>query len=167
MSKLTASQKKTLEFFTSGADKLEKAVAGLSEKDLDYSIAPGEWTIRQIVHHVSEDGDAWSMMIKRALVTDGLFITPPKSPGNDAWGEALAHDERPIKTALELLQIHRRVIAELVTHFPDRWEQYVTYPDSKGKVTKSISVGRIIRMVAEHLIEHLATIDAIKKKHGI
>ena len=48
MSKLTVSQNETLANFTSGADNLEKLVVGLSEKELDYSAAPGEWTIRQI-----------------------------------------------------------------------------------------------------------------------
>ena len=53
MSKLTASQQETLAVFTSGAAKLEKIVAGLSEKELDCSTVPGEWTIRRRrVHRV-------------------------------------------------------------------------------------------------------------------
>jgi hypothetical protein len=167
MPKLTVSQKEVLSLFTSGADELKKAIAGLSKKELDYSMSPGEWSIRQIVHHVAEDGDAWSMVIKKALVTPGILIIPSHSPGNEAWANALEHDKRPVQTALALLKTHRRVIAELAAYFPDRWEQVVTYPDSKGKVTKRIGVGQIIRMLGEHLAEHIATIDAIKKKHGI
>jgi len=30
---------------------LESALAGLAEGELDRSAAPGEWTVRQIIHH--------------------------------------------------------------------------------------------------------------------
>lgn len=136
MSKLTSSQKETLALFNAGAAKLEKAVAGLSEKELDYSMTPGEWTIRQIVHHVSEDGDAWSMVIKKALVTPGILINFTGFPGNEAWANALAFDKRTLGAALSLLKAHREIITELATHFPDKWEQCATYPDVKGKGIK-------------------------------
>ncbi len=167
MSKLTASQKETLALFKSGAEKLERAINGLSEKELDYCLAPGEWTIRQIVHHVAEDGDAWSMTIKRALATPGVLVNPYGFPSNEVWANALAFDKRPISVALSLFKAHRQVMAELAAYFPDKWEQNVTYPSSKGKEIKSISVGQIIRMLGEHLEEHLATIDAIKRKYSI
>ena len=167
MSKLTALQKKTLLLFTSGADKLEKAVTGLSEKELDYSLTSGEWTIRQIVHHVSEDGDAWSMVFKKALATPGVPIRPGGFPGNEVWASALAFDKRPIQAALSLLKSHRSIIAELAVYFPGTWEHYVTYPDSQGKETKSISIGQIIRMLTEHLSEHLATIEVIKRQYKL
>ncbi len=167
MPKLTRVQKETLALFTSGAEKLEKAVNGLSEKELDYSIAPVEWTIRQIVHHVSEDGDAWSMVLKKALANSGVLIHPGGFPGNEAWAKALAFDRRPIQNSLALLKAHRNVISELAKLFPDAWGKYVTYPDASSKKTKIIRFGQIIRMLGEHLNEHLTTIEAIKKKHGL
>jgi len=160
-------QKETLDRFTAGALKLEKLVGSLTEQQLDKSIAPGQWTIRQIVHHVSEDGEAWSLNIKRAIAAPGVFIAPSKFPGNDAWGKALAHDKRPIQGALALVKAHRYVIAEIVTCFPDKWGQYITYPAQGGKEIGRFTVGQIIRMVTDHLDEHIATIEAIKKKHNI
>ena len=167
MSELTATQKETLALFTSGADKLVTLVAGLSEKELDYSVASGEWTIRQIIHHVSEDGDAWSMNFKKAIATPGVPIRFEGFPGNEAWADALAFDKRPVQNALALLKSHRQIIAELAEQFFDAWEQCVTTVDSQGKEVQSISAGQIIRMLTEHLAEHIATIGAIKQQHGI
>ena len=167
MSELTASQKETLAIFTSGADKLAEIVAGLSETELDYSIASGEWTIRQIIHHVAEDGDAWSMQFKRALVAPGVRIHRVEGiSSNDAWADALAYNRRPIGISLSLLRAHRGVIAELAERFPDTWEQCVTFADSHGG-EKRVSAGDIIRMVGEHLVEHVSTIETIKRQHGI
>jgi len=167
MSELTVSQKEALALFTSGADRLEMAVTGLSEKELDYSIAPGEWTIRQIVHHVAGDGDAWSMPFQKAIATPGAYIRFEGFPGNEAWADALAFDKRPIQTAMTLIKSHRRLIAELAAHFSDAWEQYATIVDSQGKEVQRVSAGQIIHMLGEHLAEHIATIEAIKRQHGI
>ena len=169
MSNLSASQKETLELFTSGVEKLEKAVAGLSEKELDYSLAPGEWSIRQIVHHVTDDGDGWSFVLKKALGTPGVgfsFGDPGDFPGNEAWANALAFQKRPVTTSLALIISHRKFFNELATYFAGSWENYVTYLDDKGKKNK-FTAGQIIRMLAEHLMEHVATIESIKKKHGM
>ncbi len=50
MSELTMVQKEILTLFISSADKREKTVAGVSEKDLDHSMGPDEWTIHHVAH---------------------------------------------------------------------------------------------------------------------
>jgi hypothetical protein len=158
-------QKETLDRFIAGANKLEKLVGFLTEQELDKAAVSGGWTIRQIVHHLSEDGDAWSINIKRAIATPGAFVVPSKFPGNDAWGKALAHDKRSIQGALALFKAHRHIIAEIAACFPDQWGQYITFPSAGEKEINKLSLGQILRMVTDHLDEHRATIEAIKKKY--
>ncbi len=167
MSELNTSQRETLARFTSGADKLETVIMGLSEQQLDYSCAQGEWTIRQIVHHVADDGDAWSMHFKKALATPGVPIRFEGFPGNDPWANALAFDKRPIDSAIALVKSHRRFINELAEYFPEAWEQYVVIVDSQGQEVTKVSAEQIIRMISEHLNEHVAEIEAIKRQHGL
>jgi hypothetical protein len=107
------------------------------------------------------------MNIKRAMAATGVFVAPSKYPGNQAWGKALAHDKRPIQGALALLKAHRHIIAELAACFPDKWGCYITYPTPGEKEIGKITVGQMIRMVTDHLDEHLATIEAIRKKHNM
>ena len=167
MAELTESQKEVLKIFREGAGKLEELVTGLSDKELDCSETPGEWTIRQIVHHVAEDGDAWSMNFKKALTIPGVPVRFEGFPGNEAWADALAFDKRPIQSSLALLKAHRQVMAELAERFADAWEQSVTMLDSDGKELQKISAGQIIKMLGDHLEEHIETIQRIKKQHNI
>ena len=61
MSTSQIEKKEILTLFTSGVERLERPIAGVSEADLDLASKPGEWTIRKMVHHVADDGDSWSM----------------------------------------------------------------------------------------------------------
>ncbi len=167
MSELTASQKETLALFTSGAKQLEIAVTGLSEKALDHSRTPGEWTIRQIVHHVADDGDVWSMIFKKALATPGAPVRFEGFPGNEAWADALAFDQRPIQTSLALIKLHRKLIHELAAYFPEAWDQTVRIIDSQGQDIQKVSAEQIIQMISEHMNEHVSTIEAIKQQYGL
>jgi hypothetical protein len=97
--------------FTSSADRLVADLDGLSEADLDLSLAPGEWSIRQIVHHLADDCDVWSFHLKKAIATPGTPIRFEGFPGNEAWANALAFKKRPIEPAVELIKAHRRLLA--------------------------------------------------------
>lgn len=167
MSGLTASQSETLSLFASGADNLELAIRDLSETELDFSGTTGRWTIRQIVHHIADDGDAWSMNFKKALATPGAPIRFEGFPGNDAWAEALAFDRRPIQSSLALIKAHRQHISELAGYFPHGWERCVDIVDSQGQTVQSISAGQILHILGEHLAEHVLTIEDIKRQHGL
>ena len=161
-------QDETLALFLSGAQRLESAVAGLSSASLDWADQPGDWTIRQIVHHVAEDGDAWSMPLKKAIATPGAPIRFEGFPGNDAWADAMAFDQRDIANSLALIKTHRQVMAELARYFSDAWDRgYIVIVDEKGQEVQKFSVGQIVNMVSEHLLEHLEAIEDIKRKHGI
>lgn len=166
MSELTPFQKETLALLISGAEKLKMAVAGLSETDLDHSVGPGEWTIRQLVHHVADDGDAWCMHFKKALATPGVPIRFEGFPGNESWAKVLAFDKRPIQPALALVMAHRQLIKELAEYFPGAWEQHVTIVDSQGQALQDVSAQQMLQMLNEHLVEHLATIHVIRRQIG-
>lgn len=167
MSEWSVSQKEILESFISGADQLEEVVTGLTEEQLDYSVAPGEWSIRQIIHHVATDGDAWSIAFQKAIANPGAPIRFEGFLDNEVWADALAFRERPIENALALLNAHRRVIAGIAEKFPDKWEGHAVILSSEGDELHRITAGEIIGMLTGHLEEHIGTVKAIREKHGI
>jgi len=116
------SREEALTLFLSGVERLETAVEGLTEASLDLSNTPGEWTIRQMVHHVADDGDVWSMPLKKAIVSCGAPIRFEGFPGNDAWAEAMAFNQRGIAASLGLIKAHRQVMAELAHYFMEGWD---------------------------------------------
>src|SRR5689334_11889523 len=99
----TLSKQELIEGFTAGHAQLASVIQGLSESALDLSLAPGEWTIRQIVHHISDDGDVWCMALKKAIATPGAPIRFEGFPGNEAWATALDFHRRPIEPGLALI----------------------------------------------------------------
>lgn len=167
MPELSQEQREILDLFRYGAEHLEKTVAGLTDEQLDYHPAPGEWSIRQIVHHVADDGDAWAMNIKKALANPGARVRFEDFPGNDAWSAALSYDTLPIETAVTLVKAHRAVLAELAGAFPDRWEQAVAIVDSDGKKVAEATVKDMLKGNEGHLHDHILVIEEISKKHGL
>src|SRR5207237_9583672 len=61
------SPEKTRALYTRGGDDVEAALAGLAEADLDLTRTPGEWSIRQIVHHLAEVDAMHLMLFASAL----------------------------------------------------------------------------------------------------
>jgi hypothetical protein len=164
---LLPAQQQTLMVFLSTTRRLEEEVSGLSDEDLDHSLEPGSWSIRQIVHHVADDGDVWCMIFKKALATPGAPIRFEGFPGNESWAKALSFNNRSITAAIHLLRAHGEMMTELATTFPDSWNQCVKIVDESGNEVQELSAGQILDMLGEHLHEHLLTIQMIKKTYQI
>jgi hypothetical protein len=152
--------------FVGIADELVTLVGALSDAELDLSRSPGQWSIRQIVHHLAEDGDVWSMCIKKALATPGASVRFEGFPGNEAWADALDYGERDIGFALQLIIAHRQYLAALLRDL-DAWDNSCKLVDAEGEVQREISVGEMVGMLTEHMATHVATIRAICEAHGV
>ena len=127
MGEQTLSDGEILSRFLSGAKQLQGIVENLSEAELDLSREPNTWSIRQIVHHLADDCDVWSMCIKKAIATPGVLVRFEGFPGNEPWADALEFDKRLIGTALELITAHRRYLGELLEHFSSAWGRTVSW----------------------------------------
>ncbi|MFC1996566.1 DinB family protein [Chloroflexota bacterium] len=119
---ISRTKEETLALFLSGAERLETILASLSAASLDLAAKPGEWTIRQMVHHLADDGDALSMPLKKAIAISGALIRFEGFPGNDVWANAMAFDKRDIANSVALIKAHRQVMAELARYFIDDWD---------------------------------------------
>jgi uncharacterized damage-inducible protein DinB len=147
--------------FLSSAEKLQALVENLSEAELNLSGEAGGWTVRQIIHHVADDGDVWSMCIKKAIATPGALVRFEGFPGNEAWADTLDFHRREVAPALDLIRAHRRYLAQLLKHFPDTWDRSVRLANAEGKIIREMSVREMVEMLAEHMLEHVKQIEAI------
>lgn len=103
-----------IERYAAGYAVLADALEGIGEAELDTPEAPGEWTPRQIVHHLA-DGETWvAMRIRRILAED-----EPTFPGYDQarYFETLFPD-RPIEAALGLFRYARETTTEVLRRLP-------------------------------------------------
>ncbi len=167
MNKQTFSDEQILSRFLSEMEKLQALVKDLPAANLDLPSEPGGWTIRQIIHHLTDDCDVWSMCIKKAIATPGALVRFEGFPGNEAWAAALDFDQRETGAALNLISAHRHYLAELLRHFSAAWDRSVRLANAEGEIVREMSVREMVRMLADHMHEHTGVIGkTLSAKHG-
>ena len=167
MSGDTMSTEERVALYAAGPHELEVALDGLSESDLDLSIAPGEWTIRQILHHVADGEDIWSMAIKVALGAPGSTFAFRWYPGNDEWASTLDYAGRSVEPALALVMAKRTHVAQLLLHMSDSWEQSVRIVAAYDPEGQEMTAGAVVGLLVRHLAGHIEDIQKIREKHAV
>lgn len=162
------SQNATIARYADGPVQLNAVLIGLTNSNLDLSLTADTWKIRNIVHHLVDGDDIWKACIKAALGNnDGLFSLQWywDKPQTD-WAENWKYANRPIKSSLELFRANRRHMAELIQQTPDAWERSIRikHPEA-GEVP--ISIGFVLEMQTNHLVEHISEIQAIRHAHQL
>jgi len=154
--------------YADGPNRLEAAIAGLSATDLDLAPAVGGWTIRQIVHHLTDGDDLWKAFIKQAIGNPGGAFTLEwywQMP-QDQWAERWAYAGRAIDPSLALLRANRAHIVQLLEHRPEAWELSLRVRWLRAEA-QDVSVGWVVEMQVRHMEGHLADIARIREAHQV
>jgi hypothetical protein len=147
-------------------DRLEAAITGLGESDLDLK---GEgWSIRQYIHHTVEGELMWQLFLRAILGTDGIEIPIQWyfAISQDEWAECWASDKRVIEPTLALFRGSTRSLVELLRCVdPQTWKHFgrVTWPGDRNET--SLTVREIVLIHIGHMDQHTADIQAIRKLH--
>lgn len=148
--------------YEQGPYELDAVLAGRSEADLDIVRAPGEWTIRQIVHHISDGDDLWALVIKAALAASGASYNQEWYTTDNACFIPLDYAGRSIEPALALFRATRAHIAQLLHHLPDdAWERYVMFKGQGMPAPAKVTVTLVVMIQAKHALEHIDEIRDI------
>ena len=154
--------------YADGSARLEAALNGLTESELDRSLGENAWTIRQIVHHIADGDDLWKACIKAALGnSDGLFTLQwywdrPQME----WSESWRYASRSVDSSLTLLDANRHHIVELLEHVPEALEKSIrVQPPHDAEVR--ITIRDVLEMQVRHMTGHTQDIQAIRQAHGV
>ncbi len=153
--------------YMDGPTQLKDAIAHLTEMQLDVAPTAESWTIRQIVHHVVDGDDIWTIGIKAALGNSQAIFgfqwywDKPQ----DEWAKSWNYAGRAIEPSVALFVANRRHVVQLILQIPDAWNRSLSlkWPDKQEQIT----VGGIIEMQAHHAIHHINDILAIRQTHGL
>src|SRR5208337_4786509 len=86
--------------------QLRKAVAGLTQEQVDTPYRPGGWTVRQVVHHLADSHMNLFIRIRLALTEQEPTIKPFQEA---LWAELSDARTGPVDLSLQLLEaMHRR-----------------------------------------------------------
>lgn len=160
-----ADKKEILQLFKQGPDILEKALADLSDKELDYPPSNGGWTIRQIVHHLVDGDDIWKNAVKMALGNEDAdfslawYLTFPQTE----WAKKWNYEKRSIDISLHLFRANRKHLLQLLEYAQEGWNKSIRYRDPKGDI-EIVTTGDVIEMQAKHVVHHVKRISAILKE---
>lgn len=144
--------------YAQAPQELEAALANITEAELDVHDKKGEWTIRQIVHHLVDGDMLWTMFMKAALMNPGSSFNFDWYQGNDASAEALHYEERALEPVLQLFRANRLQVTQLLSLLPNAGENTVYLTTPQGG--RPITVSQILALQANHALEHIAEIRA-------
>jgi hypothetical protein len=133
---------------------------GKTDEELFFKPSETEWSMAEIVHHLSMDWDMWSFAIKLGLAESGVtFVFPPaKFEENEVFSALLENDARDPRPTLALMPVHREYMIEVLRHFADRWDHVIVLKSAEGKIVGVMTVGELVPMMTGHVEEHLASL---------
>jgi len=165
---MTASHDSLLKRTLKLPDRLEAAIAGLDEAQLDLTLGTG-WSIREYVHHTVEGELMWQIFMRAILGQDGIEIPIAWYFGleQEEWGRRWAYGKRAVGPTLALFHGSTASLVELLRNIPaEGWEHSgrVTWPGAE-KETR-LTVRNIVQMHLGHMDQHTADIQAIRTLHN-
>jgi hypothetical protein len=99
-----------LSTYAAGPAEVAAALDGITAEEWDRR-PPGEWSPRQIVHHLADSESNSYIRLRRLLAEDTPAIV---GYDQDGWAHHLHYDDRPIETSLAVFEAVRASSAELL-----------------------------------------------------
>jgi hypothetical protein len=139
--------------------KLEAAIKGMSEQQLDTPYRDGGWTVRQVVHHVADSHSNAYIRIKWTLTEPTPLI---KAYDESVWGVTV-ETKLPAEISLNVLKpLHVKWVSLLKLLSLADFKKEFIHPETG----KNVSLERHTNLYAWHGEHHLAHITTLKEKMG-
>lgn len=140
----------------STADRLKKAVRGLSPKQMKWR-EPGKWSIAEIVAHLADSEIVTGWRLRSVIGENGVTVQPYDQ---NAWTAVFNYIDRDVKLSLETFRILRENNLAMLKRIPRPiWDNYGMHLE-RGKE----SVAHLTRMIAGHDTNHALQVERIAKQ---
>jgi radical SAM superfamily enzyme YgiQ (UPF0313 family) len=146
-----------LEYFP---NRLENLVKDLTNDQLDTQYRPDGWTIRQVIHHLSDSHHHSYTRFKWALTEDKPVI---KAYYEERWAELFDSKKAPIDMSLlHLKAIHAKLVYLLKGLSEDHLNKCFVYPETQSDVVLKKNTG----IYAWHSNHHYSHIENLMKRNN-
>ncbi|GGK17283.1 putative metal-dependent hydrolase [Yeosuana aromativorans] len=140
-------------------NRLEQLVKDLNAEQLDTVYRPGGWTVRQVVHHVSDSHHHSYARFKWALTEDKPVI---KAYYEDRWAELFDSRTAPIDMSiLHLKAIHFKLVYLLKGLSDADLNKTFIHPETNKEVLLKQNIG----IYAWHCNHHYTHIENLLKRN--
>ena len=142
----SATRRTLIDRYAQGPDAVLAALEGAGPHDLDARPAAGEWTAREIVHHLADSETISTIRLRRLLAEDGPLIL---AYDQDEYARVLRYD-RPWERSYAVFAAVRAANVELLELLTDgEWARAGTH-DEDG----AYSMDRWLELYAAHGHDH-------------
>ncbi|MER3317712.1 MAG: bacillithiol transferase BstA [Allomuricauda sp.] len=140
--------------------RLSDLVTPLTDQQLETPYRPDGWTVRQVVHHISDSHHNSYIRFKWALTED---IPTIKAYNEKAWAELFDTRTAPIQMSLDHLSaIHTKLVYLLKGLSDEDLQRSFVHPDGNQETTLKENIGRY----AWHSNHHYAHIENLIQRKG-
>jgi hypothetical protein len=138
--------------YTAGYDKVVVALRGIADDELDFRPAPGEWSAREIVHHLADSETIAGQRLRQLIVDDDPRI---HAYDQEAYAQRLHYQRRALQPALQAFEAARTSTAQLFDQMTESdWLRGGTHTESGP-----YSATKWLRLYAEHAEIHAEQIE--------
>jgi uncharacterized damage-inducible protein DinB len=139
--------------------RLEAAVAGLDDAQLDTPYRPDGWSVRQLVHHIADSHANCYVRFKLALTEDWPTIKPYDEA---AWAELADSRSLPVEVSLTLNSaLHERWVALLESMDEADFQKGFNHPE-RGRQ----NLATTLALYDWHSRHHTAHITSLRARQG-
>jgi len=133
-------------------ENLKTLVNGLSKAQLDRTYREGGWTVREVLHHISDSHHNSYTRFKWALTEDNPLI---KAYDESAWAAFGDYENLPITWSLDhITLIHHKLVYLLRMLTDAQWVRTFRHPESGAEMNlRTLAV-----MYSWHSMHHFAHI---------
>jgi uncharacterized damage-inducible protein DinB len=134
--------------------RLWDAVEFLTETQLDTPYRPGGWTVRQVVHHLTDAQTHWYLRTKMALAEDDPVV---KVWDENTWAELRDARTGAVEPSLLMFDgVHRRWVELYRSLTEEQWKRRMIHPERGVLVLDAV-----LPMFVWHGRHHTAHIVAL------
>ncbi len=140
-------------------EKVEKAIHGFSNEQLDTPYRDGGWTVRQVVHHLADSHMNAYIRYKWMLTEETPVI---KAYNEKGWAETPETKADPSLSLTLLKSLHSKWIVLLRQLSASDLQKQFIHPETQ----KHIRMDNLTGTYAWHGEHHLAHITSLKQRKG-
>ncbi len=145
-----------LERFRRGGELIAVVTTGAAGPELDFAPAPGKWSVRQIVCHLSDAETVGAERLRRVIAEENPAIL---AYDQDAWARNLDYRRRKISQAIESFRRIRTENYELLKELPESAYGRAGTHSERG----SLTLLDLLRIYAEHAESHARQIQEVRR----
>jgi hypothetical protein len=142
-----------LERYRRGAEMVAVSITGAAGSEVDYAPQAGQWSIRQIVAHLSDAEIVGTMRLRQIIAEENPKL---QAFDQDAWASNLDYSRRKPSQSLETFRRIRAENYELLKELPEVAFDRGGIHSERGPIT----LRQLLRAHAEHAENHAAQLRA-------